>query len=239
MSNSFDCENFWTELHACIANHDLLTHPFYQAWSAGQLTRDDLREYAADYYPHVSAFPTYLSALHCRLPDGELRRAVLRNLAEEEIQGRAHSELWLDFAEGMGGVREQVKERELLPEVQNLVSTFRDLAQHATPAECLAAFYAYESQVPRIAEAKCQGLEQHYAADARTLGYFRLHCTADVRHARVWRRLLEAELQENPGSAPNALAAAERASAALWEALDGIDRKRRVCRGSLATAACN
>jgi pyrroloquinoline-quinone synthase len=239
MTDCFDRETFWTELHARIAKFDLLTHPFYQAWSAGQLTRDDLREYAADYYPHVAEFPTYLSALHCRLPDGELRRAVLRNLAEEEIYGRAHSELWLDFAEGMGADRDSVRQREPLSEVQELVRTFRELADHAGTAECLAAFYAYESQVPRIAEAKSRGLEQHYAADARATGYFHLHRTADVRHAGVWRRLLEAELLNNPGSAANALTAAERASQALWRALDGIDDKRRACSGTLATAGCN
>lgn len=237
MNHAFDGEKFWTELHACLAKYDLLAHPFYQAWSAGQLSRDDLRQYAADYYTHVAAFPTYLSALHCRLPDGELRRAVLRNLAEEEIHGRAHSELWLDFAEGMGGDREAVPQREPIPEMQGLVATFRALAEHAGTAECLAAFYAYESQVPRIADAKACGLERHYAADARTVSYFHLHRTADVRHSRVWRRLLEAELQENPGLAPDVLASAERA--ALWQALDGIERKRQAWNGASATAACN
>jgi pyrroloquinoline-quinone synthase len=236
MTDRFDRETFWTELHGRIAKFDLLTHPFYQAWSAGQLTRDDLCEYAADYYPHVAAFPTYLSALHCRLPDGELRRAVLRNLAEEEIHGRAHSELWLDFAEGVGGNRAAIRQRKPVSEVEALVTAFRDIAQHAGTAECVAAFYAYESQVPRIAEAKSRGLEQHYAADARTTGYFRLHRTADVRHAGVWRRLLEEELQDNTGLAPEAMAAAERASAALWTALDGIDSKRRACSGPLGTA---
>ena len=34
----------------------------YEAWSAGELTRDDLREYALDYYEHVRAFPSYLAA---------------------------------------------------------------------------------------------------------------------------------------------------------------------------------
>ena len=237
MNHCFEREKFWTELHARIAKFDLLTHPFYQAWSAGQLTRDDLGEYAAAYYPHVAAFPTYLSTLHSRLPDSEVRRAVLRNLAEEEIQGRAHSELWLDFAEGMGADRAAVRQREPVKEVEELVATFRDFAQQGSTAECLAAFYAYESQVPRIAEAKSRGLEQHYAADAGTIGYFRLHRTADVRHADVWRRLLEGALQENPGSAPDALAAAEQASEALWRALDGIDGKRRAC-APLATA-CN
>ena len=82
-----------------------------------------------------------------------------------------------------------------------LVATFRDIAATRPTAECLAAFYAYESQVPRVAEAKWHGLEQHYGADARTVGYFRLHRTADVRHAGVWRDLLTAALEEDPGLA--------------------------------------
>lgn len=237
MTACFDSQQFWTELHARVATFDLLAHPFYQAWSAGQLSAQDLRHYAADYYPHVAAFPTYLSALHSRLPDGELRRAVLRNLAEEEIEGRAHSELWLDFAEGMGADREQVRCREALDEVSGLLATFRDIANNATTPECLAAFYAYESQVPRVAEAKWQGLERHYGADARTGGYFRLHRTADVRHAGVWRALLTAALEKDPGLAASALSAAARAAEALWKALDGIERERQARLG--CTPACN
>jgi pyrroloquinoline-quinone synthase len=237
MTARFDSQQFWTELHARVATFDLLAHPFYQAWSAGQLSAQDLRLYAQDYYPHVAAFPTYLSALHSRLPDGELRRAVLRNLAEEEIEGRAHSELWLDFAEGMGAGRDEVRSREARDEVAGLLATFRDIAKHSTTTECLAAFYAYESQVPRVAEAKWQGLERHYGADSRTGGYFRLHRTADIRHAGVWRALLTAELERNPSSAAAALDAAERAAAALWKALDGIERERQA-RMSCAPA-CN
>jgi pyrroloquinoline-quinone synthase len=228
MEDCFDTEAFWRELHARIGNFDLLKHPYYQAWSAGELTRQDLRQYAAEYYAHVAAFPTYLSALHCRLPDGELRRAVLRNLSEEEIVGRPHSELWLDFAEAMGAERDDVMTRASLPEVCNLVQAFRDLAQHGSVAEALAGFYAYESQVPRIADAKLCGLEQYYAADAKATTYFQLHRTADVHHAAVWRDLLTASLREHPETAPAALAAAETAAAALWRALDGIEENRQV-----------
>src|ERR1017187_2396989 len=107
-----ELQSFLAALEERIARYDLLCHPYYKAWTAGQLTRDDLREYASDYYHHVAAFPAYLSALHSRLDDGAQRRAVLRNLCEEEIAGRPHSELWLDFAEGMGADRDQVRERE-------------------------------------------------------------------------------------------------------------------------------
>ena len=33
---------FFAALDARIARYDLLQHPFYQAWSKGELTREDL-----------------------------------------------------------------------------------------------------------------------------------------------------------------------------------------------------
>src|ERR1700687_5109930 len=110
-----------------IARYDLLCHPYYKAWTAGQLTRDDLREYASDYYHHVAAFPAYLSTLHSRLNDGEPRRAVLRNLCEEEIEGRPHSELWLDFAEGNGADPDQGGRGQTLPRVGEPIGGVRRL----------------------------------------------------------------------------------------------------------------
>jgi pyrroloquinoline-quinone synthase len=226
-----DFTSFWNQLHQRAAKYDLLCHPFYQAWTAGELTREDLREYAADYYHHVAAFPTYLSALHARLEDGEQRRALLRNLCDEEgadtVNGRAHSEMWLDFAEGMGAGRAETRRRRPAPEVRDLIAVFRKLAEEAAPEAAMAAFYAYESQVPRVAEAKARGLRELYGADEKTRGYFTLHTTADVYHAAAWRMLIERGLSEHPERAPQALEAAEAGAAALWAALDGIERERQ------------
>src|SRR5271167_3538746 len=221
-----ESQAFLAALEERIARYDLLCHPYYQAWTAGQLTREDLREYASDYYHHVAAFPTYLSALHSRLDDGELRLAVLRNLCGEEIEGRSHSELWLDFAEGMGADREQVRQSRTKPEVRELVGEFRRVAREGSTAEALAAFYAYESQVPRVAKAKADGLAERYGADAKTCGYFSLHQFADVEHSDVWRELLSTEVAAHPEQAENALAAAETAARALWHVLDGMEARR-------------
>ena len=219
-------QTFLAALEECIARYDLLCHPYYQAWTAGQLTRDDLREYASDYYQHVAAFPAYLSALHSRLDDGEVRRAVLRNLCGEEIEGRPHSELWLDFAEGMGADREQVRQSEAPAEVRELIAEFRRVAREGSTAEALATFYAYESQVPRVAKAKADGLAERYGADARTCGYFTLHQFADVEHSHVWRELLAGEVAARPEQAESALASAETAAQALWHVLDGMEARR-------------
>ena len=221
-----ELQTFLIALEERIARYDLLCHPYYQAWTGGQLTRDDLREYASDYYHHVAAFPAYLSALHSRLDDGELRRAVLRNLCDEEIEGRSHSELWLDFAEGMGADREQVRKRALPLEVNELIGHFRSAAGEGSTAEALAAFYAYESQVPRVAKAKADGLTERYGADEKSCAYFKLHQVADVEHSHVWRELLSAEIAAHPEHAEGALAAAETAAQALWRVLDGMEARR-------------
>jgi pyrroloquinoline-quinone synthase len=232
-SQALEASNaFWQELESRTSKYDLLCHPFYKAWSEGTLTHDDLRAYAGDYYHHVAAFPTCLAALYSRLDDGELRRAVVTNLADEEgLDGnpsnRAHHEVWLDFAEGMGASRDQARSSEPVAEVAGLIAHFKRMASEGSPEEALAAFYAYESQVPRVAKEKARGLRERYSADAKTCGYFNLHATADVYHASVWRDQLSKLVSENPAAQQRALVAAENAARCLWRALDGIERKRQ------------
>ena len=225
-------EIFLSRLDDCIRKYDLLCHPFYKAWSAGELTRQDLREYAEDYFHHVAAFPTYLAELGVRLEESEARRAVLANMTDEKggedafgKPGSSHAEFWLDFVEGMGGSRKP--KRQPVAEVRTLISHFHRVAGEGTPEEALAAFYAYESQVPRVAQEKNRGLRELYAADEKTRAYFTLHTTADVHHSQIWRKQLEKRIHAAPEAAEKALAAAESAAKALWNALDGIEARRQ------------
>src|SRR6202140_4520138 len=222
---------FLSSLEERIHKYDLLCHPFYKAWSAGELTRNDLRAYAEDYYPHVEAFPGYLAQLGIRLEEGELRRAVLSNMTDEKGREdsfgepeRSHAELWLDFVEGVGGSR--VPKRQPVGEVRKLISWFQRVASEGTPEEALAAFYAYESQGPRLAQEKDGGLRELSDADEKTGGYFPWHAIADVHHAQVWRTQLEKRVQANPETAEKALVAAESAAKALWTVLDSVEARR-------------
>ena len=86
--------------------------------------------------------------------------------------------------------------------------------------EVLAAFYAYESQVPRIAREKDRGLREMYGADELTTRYFSLHATADIYHSNVWREQLGKRIAANSETADRALASAEAAAKALGALLD-------------------
>jgi len=226
---------FFEQLEASIAKYDLLCHPFYRAWAAGELTREDLREYARHYYHHVEAFPSYLAELALRLNEGDLRRALLANMCDEKgVAGQSgkdsvpHSELWLDFVEGMGAARDMYWHMPVA-EIRELIRHFHCVASEGTPEEALAAFYVYESQVPRIAREKERGLREMYGADDKTCGYFTLHSTADIHHSNIWRQQLENRIKINPNAAEAALDAAEDTARMLWRALDGIEAARMAC----------
>jgi pyrroloquinoline-quinone synthase len=219
-------EEFFTELDSRIAKYDLLCHPFYKAWSAGELTREDLRNYGQNYFHHVNAFPEYLREFASRLPHGGTRRAVLANYEDEmgSHGSRPHAELWLDFVEGMGG--ERARSVNPVAEIDELVQRFHSTAVEGEPEEALAIFYAYESQVPRVAAEKARGLRGMYGADEKTCEYFNLHTTADVYHSRVWKQQLTNCVAGSAAAAERALNAAENGAKTLWNALDGIEAER-------------
>lgn len=202
-----------------IAEHNLLKTPFYQAWTAGTLSRKDLAQYAAQYYQHVQAFPGYLAALAKRA-DSTLRPLVQENLDEELDPAAPHPKLWRGFAAAVGADSAALDGAEPLPAFRTLLETYSELCSQASPAEAVAALYAYEAQVPEIATQKIAGLRRHYGInDPVALRYFAVHEEADVRHRAAWREWLSMQ----PLSETEKIAAAsERALRALWDALEAV-----------------
>lgn len=206
----------------------MLAHPFYQAWEQGKLTREALAEYAKQYFHHVEAFPRAVSAVHANCPGAKGRKLLAENLAEEEGVGAGkddHASLWLDFATGMGADEPGVRGVAVSVETQKLIDTFRKLSRRSYAAG-LGALYAYESQLPKIAQTKIKGLVERYdVADARTLKFFEVHEVADLEHSDVCRELLD-ELPQTDRAEAHA-AACELADA-LLAFLDGRLRETPV-----------
>src|SRR5258707_12509954 len=145
-------ENVVSSLDQEVQQRHLLNHPFYQRWSAGELSRPELEEYARQYYHYALAFPTFLSGMHAHTEDMVIRQHLLENLIEEERGQENHPELWLRFAEGLGVARQVIKAAELLPATVESVKRMHSLTQTADYREGLAALLAYESQIPQVAQ---------------------------------------------------------------------------------------
>jgi pyrroloquinoline-quinone synthase len=137
-------------IHAQVATRRLLDHPFYVAWSKGELSREALQKYAEQYYHWVHAFPTWLSAVHSNAPDLEMRQEILANLMDEEQGPENHPELWLRFCDALGLDRDAVKSAELLPETREAIATMRRVCRDEPAAAGLAALYVRHGYSKRL-----------------------------------------------------------------------------------------
>ena len=210
-----------------VAEKHLLEHPFYLAWARGELSREALTDYARQYYHHVAAFPTYLSAVHAHCDDQTTRKQILSNLIDEEAGSPNHPELWKRFANALGIDDVDLVRTQKQPETQKLIDAFRSVCGEASTAEGLAALYAYESQIPAICESKIDGLKKYYGfTDPKHYEYFSIHIEADREHSAAERKLLSGYIDNR--NIDNLRASVRRVLDALWEMLSGVCRRHAI-----------
>ena len=214
-------------IDADIAAKHLLKHPFYLAWTRGELSREALADYARQYYHHVAAFPTYLSSVHAHCEDQSTRKQLLNNLIDEEAGSPNHPELWLKFAEAFGVSESDARKSEKWSETKKLVDTFRSVCGQGSTAEGLATLYAYESQIPTICESKIDGLKKYYGfTKPEHYEYFSVHIEADREHSASERQMLNRYVEKQ--NFESVRASVNRVLDALSEMLSGVCRRHAI-----------
>ena len=220
-------KKYLDELDNLIAAKHLLKHPFYLAWTRGELSKEALADYARQYYHHVAAFPTYLSAVHAKCEDQTTRKELLNNLIDEEAGSPNHPELWLQFAEGLGVSNAEARDTTKEPETKNLIDTLRSVCGTGLTAEGLAALYAYESQIPAICESKIDGLKTHYGfTNPQHYQYFTVHIEADREHSATERKMLTRYVDKQ--NFESVKASVNRVLDALWAMLSGVCQRHAI-----------
>ncbi len=200
----------WQRIEEARGRCNVLEHPFYQRWSAGELTGQELARYSGQ-YRHATEAIARLSESAAEHASDDSERAGLRQHAEEEA---SHIAMWDGFIVAVGGDIGAEPTPETLRCVEEWTSEADYLSQ-------LVRLYAIESGQPAISKTKHEGLSAHYGiGDGAGNEYFRVHEVMDVEHAGEARSLIERHLAE---ADPEALiAAAEDAFAANWRLLDGV-----------------
>jgi pyrroloquinoline-quinone synthase len=200
-------ESIWDRIESARARWNVLEHPFYQRWSAGELSREELARYSGQYRHAVEAVATVSADVAELAPE----RTGLRSHAREEA---AHVELWDGFVSAAGGDTGA----EPTAETAECVEVWT--ADDGLVAG-LARLYAIESGQPEISRTKREGLVDRYGfSDGAGTAYFRVHETRDVEHAAETRELIE-EIA-GAADADSIVAEAESAFRANWRLLDGV-----------------
>ena len=85
----------------------------------------------------------------------------------------------------------------------------------------VAAVYAYEAQVPRVAQAKIDGLREHYGIDGGpALEFFEVHGELDVEHSAAERHIVA---RASADDADDIIEATAEALDAWWDFLTAVD----------------
>jgi pyrroloquinoline-quinone synthase len=202
-------ESVWQRIEESRARHNVLEHPFYVRWSAGELSREELARYAGQYRHATEALARLCRQTAETAPEAH-REEIASHAAEEE----AHVGLWDDFVDAVGGEIGA----EPTPETAECVTEWTAADGYLTQ---LGRMYAIESGQPDISRTKSDGLTRFYGINGGQGGeYFRVHEDADHVHAEESRRLIDQAL--TPEDEDALVAAAESAFRANWRLLDGV-----------------
>ena len=204
---------FFERIERVREQWNVLEHPFYQRWSRGELTREELAFYAGEYREAVVALAGATQAT-AEASEPAIRAQLEEHAAEE----RAHVDLWDDFAAALdvpAGVEPREETRECV----------RAWTAAGDALEGLVTLYAIESGQPAISQTKLDGLVEHYGMtrESRATAYFELHSERDHEHAAHSRALIEERIGD--ADADRLVAAAERVLAGNWTLLDGVERR--------------
>jgi pyrroloquinoline-quinone synthase len=199
----------WDRIEQARERWDVLQHPFYLRWSAGELSREELARYSGQYRHATEAIARLAEQVATEAP-AEERAGLQRHAAEEA----GHVALWDGFVSSVGG-RIGVEPN---PETQECVAEWTAEGDVLTS---MVRLYAIESSQPAISKTKREGLAAHYGiGDGEGNAYFRVHERLDVAHADSGRELISRHLE---GADEDALVdAAEAAFRANWRLLDGV-----------------
>ncbi len=135
--NRVPAKTMLESLDTLIAEHHLLKHPFYQAWTEGKLSKESLQLYAEQYYQHVRAFPENLRELAGRA-NGPLAEMVKENLAEELDPSGSHPALWRQFAQSLGVSDAALDSARPLPGIAALLDTYDEVVSQGTMTQAVA-----------------------------------------------------------------------------------------------------
>jgi len=196
---------------------NVLEHPFYERWSAGELSAGELSVYAGEYRYAVIAL-AQASARVASKAGPEHRAGLERHAAEEA----AHVALWDEFARAAGARGELERPAGQTRACAEAWTAGEDALEH------LAVLYAIEAEIART---KLDGLTEHYgyADEGPAVEYFTLHEHLDVEHSRHAGELIEELLDGRADHEAMADRMVSRAEAALrgnWELLSGVEAAR-------------
>lgn len=173
-----------------ISKRSLLNHRFYILWREGKLTINHLRSYSKEYFQLVKAVPELVDNIHENLENYDPRNQYVKAVKNTQYEEYQHIEPWIKFAQSLGIEKQELLKYEGNNEVNLAIENLKESCLSSI-VEGASTMYSFEKELPQISKTKIEGLKKFYNIFSdEDITYFKIHQTADIEHARLWKTLL-------------------------------------------------
>ncbi|MHB8620490.1 MAG: TenA family transcriptional regulator [Chloroflexota bacterium] len=199
-----DNKDFFKEIRAEItAKTAMIHHPFIKKLVAGELTREQLRGWAKQFWviPHTHLINNAGKLAHAQLISGSWMQQLLESpydhgitsfigesvadeMGKTAISSINHYDCFFDLTEELGIPRPEVGNFDgLLPTSLVVMHSWTSSALHFSLLELLSSHNLVNDPVNVIAYPPiCQALQQHYGLSKKASTWFDLHGEVDKEH---------------------------------------------------------
>ncbi len=158
--------------------HRLLDHPFYQSWTKGEITLDQLAKYHSSYNEFIELMPKYWQKIITSFNE---ESNFAKSVVDDET---AHIALWQTW-------KDKLPKTDSFPRMSDVINELDSMSN----SELLGAIHAFEMQQPEVAETKKEGLMCHYGYEAAELKYFDEHMDEEA-HIAFGRQIAKRHANE-------------------------------------------
>ena len=191
------------EIDCTVEERSLLKHPFYTMWTEGKLTMDHLRGYSKEYFQLVKTVPKFVENIYVNagaelsghtgdldIETQDYRTKYLANIKDVLDEECQHIEPWINFARSLNLTRNEIIQYKGTNEVNEAIDKLAKLCSSSF-VNGVVVMYSFEKEIPKISSTKIDGLKCFYGiSNDQDINYFKLHETADIKHARLWKNII-------------------------------------------------
>lgn len=177
-------EEFFETLNRDVKATECVDNPFFAAFRDGEITVDDVKVFADQYYLYIRTFPQILAGLSHRVEDEKIRKELAKTIVSElgGGEGEIHFRMFEKACAPLGVKIAGVGEVDYLPETTALVDGIKKMFLEDKVEAALGGHYTIElSGLPMIASFY-EGFRRFPESNVESLEYFYLHLLIEREH---------------------------------------------------------
>jgi pyrroloquinoline-quinone synthase len=232
---------FYEEMRGYVLRHEAINNPYLDRFQTGDVSEDEFREFAVEFYNFARFFPKILVSQLVNTEDeavaDELTKVLYSELGDGKARNR-HELLYRDFLRSVGLEIHQVMMRPMLPSTHAYIEGMEGLYSDGNHAMALGASFGLENMAITMWDHLIPGLTRlrqklHGGMD---MTYFTFHRELEATHEEAMANAVAAV--EGPDGGSGRMSDAEKQDfrrgvkavldylEGFWMGLDSSQRER-------------